>query len=142
MHNLGALQSNKGLLESAIASGLIENPNKGKPMKQPIVTLALLAATQAFAWQPIFQEHQAVEINNTAFKNLPIDLWGSGSFTGTPTLNFTDYNGDGLNDLVVGFFDKGAIFVAENIGSEGAPQFDDYKFLTNDDRDTTFAESI
>jgi len=32
MHNLGALQSNKGLLESAIASGLIENPNKGKPM--------------------------------------------------------------------------------------------------------------
>lgn len=111
-------------------------------MKKRVATLALMITAQAFAWQPIFQEHETINIGGTEFKDLPINLYGDGKFRGYPAINFTDFNGDGLNDLVVALFDKGAIAVAENVGTQTEPQFDEYRFLTNESRDTSFANPI
>jgi hypothetical protein len=44
----------------------------------------------------------------------------------------SDWNGDGLDDLLVGQFRLGRIRLYENVGTAAAPLFEDYSFLYAD----------
>ena len=45
---------------------------------------------------------------------------------------FADFDGDGLEDLLVGQFGGGKLRVYKNVGARGAPRFEDFKWFTAD----------
>lgn len=105
-------------------------------------SLLLTCSVAAMCWQPIFEEYETVKIGGQDFKDAPVDLWGDGKFRGYPAPTMVDYNGDGLDDLVVGIFDKGAIMMCENVGTKKEPKFDDFKILENKEKGVSFAKSL
>lgn len=42
---------------------------------------------------------------------------------------FTDFDGDGLEDLLVGQFGEGKLRVYRNVGEKGAPKFASYEWF-------------
>lgn len=51
---------------------------------------------------------------------------------GYPSPTFADWDGDGINDLLVGQCNKGRIRFYKNIGSNEEPKFEDFTYLESD----------
>lgn len=45
---------------------------------------------------------------------------------------FTDWDGDGLNDLICGQFDNGRIRFYRNVGTSENPEFNGFQYLMDD----------
>lgn len=105
-------------------------------------TFILSCAVAAMSWQPIFEEYKTIQIGGNDFKDIPVNLWGDNKFRGYPAPSFSDWDGDGKKDLVVGIYDKGAIMVSENVGTVKEPAFNDFKYLHNEGHGVSFANAL
>ncbi len=94
------------------------------------------------AWEPLFDTaYQKVYIGGVEFKDLPIDLYGNGRFVSDAAPMVTDYDDDGLWDVVYGLYDKGTIIWTKNTGEIGTPKFDTFEFLKCDN-DSSFVSPL
>jgi hypothetical protein len=84
----------------------------------PFTVLALVVAAAA---DPRFGERVYVEVNGHPLR--------AGTYT-SPLV--TDWNGDGLQDLLVGQFEYGRIRFYPNEGEPGAPVFTTFQYLLDD----------
>jgi hypothetical protein len=90
------------------------------------VPLLFMAAGAAIAAEPQFAAPFIVQANGV---NLVVELMAD------PFM--TDWNGDGLNDLVIGQFTEGRIRFYPNTGSNADPVFTGFSYLQADGADIT-----
>lgn len=107
-----------------------------------VVLFVLFALSALSAWEPLFDTaYQKVYIGGVEFKDLPINLYGSGKFISDAAPMITDYDDDGLWDVVYALYDKGTIIWTNNTGELGSPKFDNFEFLQCDG-DSSFVSPL
>ncbi|MHC4375106.1 MAG: hypothetical protein ACYS26_00770 [Planctomycetota bacterium] len=92
-----------------------------------IPTLASLAFS--WAWAP--QEAAPVESPTPGFTAVLVEAGGAPIDVdlGHAAPVFRDFDGDGLEDLLVGQFGDGLLRVYRNVGRRGAPAFDRFEWF-------------
>ena len=77
-----------------------------------VIGAILLFSSSVSAWDPVFEEPFQIET-----------VTGDFDFASHPDPCIADWDGDGLEDLIVGQFSGGKIKWWKNVGSLGDPQF-------------------
>lgn len=83
-----------------------------------LIVLMLVAASALMAWEPFFED------------SVRVDIGSYNPSHADPC--FSDWNGDGLPDLLVGDFAGGSIRYFENTGTMSRPKLDDMGYLKAD----------